>query len=72
MPIYSLNFSNQKYNSSMRDGNEALLIGVTSCLPDNNRVQILEMCEASSKISKLAEVPEKYPCTKIQWIPSHN
>ena len=59
MPIYSLNFSNQKHfthqkilSQNQNENEEAdfvkaecLLLGITSVLPHSNRVQIVEMCE---------------------------
>jgi WD repeat-containing protein 68 len=35
----------------------------------NNRVMVLEMNEDNLSITKLCEIEEYYPCTKIQWIP---
>ena len=64
-----MEFSNMIYQSSLSEKGDALLIGITSCQPKNNRVQILEMCEASYQITKLTEVELGYPATKIQWIP---
>lgn len=69
MPIYSLDFSNVQYRSSLAPDGDALLLGLTSCKPKQNRVQILEMCEASCQITNLCEVQCDYPATKIQWIP---
>lgn len=55
----------------MHQGENALLLGVTSCEPANNKVLILEMCDKvkSKNISKIVEIAEPYPATKIQWFP---
>lgn len=71
MQIYGINFSNNKYWSSVHEGEEALLIAITSIQPANNKFQILEMCERAktNQITKISEVIEPYPATKIQWLP---
>ena len=67
MQIYGINFSNNKYWSSVHEGEEALLIAITSIQPANNKFQILEMCERAktNQITKISEVIEPYPATKI-------
>ncbi len=52
MPIYSVNFSNKMTNIN---GHDSVLLGVGSCLPQNNIIQILSMCETTQSIDKIFE-----------------
>ena len=69
MPIYGINFSNKKHAIDGGTLDESVFIGLTSCIPPNNVIMLLEMSETEKCIQKVAQIEEYYPCTKIQWIP---
>lgn len=71
MPIYGLAFSNKRIAREEGDSTESVLVGVTSCKPHQNSISVLEMQESTLSMSRVAEIEEYYPCTKMQWIPQN-